>query len=95
MRIDERIVIQIPKHVQEATRTKRNTWIRHSILRAVWDIRNRLILDSHEDIFGLFRMTDCIEINIRGELETRDVSMEKWYSVRTMFNQRKKKEEGW
>lgn len=93
MKIDERIVIQIPKNIREATPTKRSTWVRHAILRSIWDIRNRIILDDAADIFGVFTMTDCIEVNLRGELEARDVSKEKWYSVRCTFNQRKKKKE--
>ena len=96
MKIDERIVIQIPKNIREATPTKRSTWVRHAILRTVWGIRNKIILDSAVDIFGVFTMTDCIEVNFRGELEAKDVSQEKWYAVRAMVRQRKrKKEEEW
>ena len=93
MKIDERIVIKIPKNIQEATATKRSTWFRHAVLRSIWDIRNRHILNDAVDIFGIFKMTDCIEVNLRGDLEVKDISMEKWYSMRCMFNQRKKKKE--
>ena len=93
MKIDERIVINIPKNIREATPTKRSTWIRHAILRTLWGIRTRFMLDEGVDIFGVYKMTDCIEVNLHGELETKDVSKEKWYIIRCMVNQRKKKKE--
>ena len=93
MNIKERIVIKIPKSIQKATTTKRSTWIRRSVLRAIWEVRNKVILEEGEDIFGLYKMTDCVEVNLSGYLDTRDVSEEKWYIVRAMMRQRKKKEE--
>lgn len=96
MKIDERIVIKIPRNIREASQTKRSTWVRHSILRSIWQVRNRFMLDHGVDIFGVYKMTDCIEVNFRGELETKDISKEKWYIIRCMVNQRKKKpEEEW
>lgn len=93
MEINERIVINMPKNIRDATPTKRSTWIRHAILRSIWGVRNRIILDKAVDIFSVYIMTDCVEVNIKGDFQTRDVSQEKWYSVRAMFNQRKKKKE--
>lgn len=93
MDINERIVINIPKNIREGSPTKRSTWIRHAILRSFWNVRNRIILDDGVDIFGVYTMTDSIEVNLRGSLEARDVSKEKWYIVRAMVRQRKKKEE--
>ncbi len=93
MKINERIVVKIPKSIQKATPTKRSTWIRHAILRAFWDVRNRIILEEGEDIFNIYKMSDCIEVNLSGYLDARDVSDEKWYIVRAMMRQRKKKEE--
>lgn len=95
MKIDERIVIPIPKNIREGSRTKRSTWVRHAILRAIWNARNRFMLDRGVDIFGVYKMTDCIEVNFRGELETKDISKEKWYIIRCMVNQRKKEKEEW
>lgn len=95
MDINERIVINIPKNILNATPTKKSTWLRHAILRNIWDLRNRIIVDAGVDIFGLYQMTDCIELNLKGVLEARDVSKEKWYTVRAMIRQRKKKEEEW
>ena len=95
MEIDERIVIKIPKNIREGSQTRRSTWVRHAILRSLWNVRNRYMLDSGVDIFGVYKMTDCIEVNFRGDLETKDISKEKWYIIRCMVNQRKKEKEEW
>lgn len=70
MKIDERIVIPVPKSVLSQGVRAKNMWVRHKLMRFVFDIRNRIMKETGEDIFGVFAMTDCIEINFKGELET-------------------------
>ena len=95
MEIRERVVIRIPPFVLGSTTRKRNIWIRPAILRAVWEVRNKYLVEGF-DIFNVFTMTDCIEVNLRGELEAMPISDEKRYSIRGMIRQRldkKKREE--
>lgn len=70
MKIDRRIVVNKPKSTRASSPRRQNLWTKRAVLRSVWDIRKRILEESGEDIFGLFVMDDCIEINIKGELET-------------------------
>ena len=92
MRLDERIVIRIPPSVRDATPRKRSTWIRHAILRGIWDVRNKYLVEG-VDIFNVFTMTDCVEVNLNGEVEAMPISDEKRYSIRGMIRQRLRKRE--
>lgn len=78
--------------MMSATTRKRNTWARRSILRAIWEVRNKHLLEG-VDIFNVFTMTDCIEVNLKGSVEAMPISDDKRYSIRGMMRQRLKKEE--
>ena len=92
MRLDERIVINIPKSVQGSTTRTRNAWVRRAVLRALWEVRNRRLVEGY-DILNVFTMTDCVEVNIKGDLEAMPISDEKRYSIRGMIRQRKERKE--
>lgn len=69
MQIDERFVVPIPKTVQNGTVRRRNAWIRKAVLRSLWDARVKKMVEDGVDIFGVFTMTDCVEVNLKGDLE--------------------------
>jgi len=92
MEIRERIVIRIPTFIRGSTTRKRNTWIRHAILRGIWEVRNKYLIEG-VDIFNVFTMTDCIEVNLRGDIEAMPISDEKRYSIRGMIRQRMTKKD--
>lgn len=71
MEIDERIVIQMPRTVAVRANSRgKKLWAKRACMRAVWDARWRILKETGEDIFNVFVMTDCVEVTIRGELET-------------------------
>lgn len=70
MKLDERIIVQVPKSLIPKGRRAKTMWVKHTLMKAILDYRNRIMRETGEDIFGVFAMTDCLEINIRGELET-------------------------
>ena len=69
-KIDETIVIQRPKTIIEGPVRGYGVWTRKAVLRAIWDIRMRLIKEKQIDIFQVYEMTDCIEVHIEGEFVT-------------------------
>lgn len=73
MQIDERIVVPIPKSAQDSSPRQRTAWVRRLVSRAIMEARGRILEQTQEDIFNVFVMTDCVEISIKGELETRTV----------------------
>ena len=68
-KIDERFVLNIPRSVQAGTVRRRNGWSRKNILKSLWKLRAKIIAEDGVDIFGVFNMTDCVEVNFKGELE--------------------------
>lgn len=71
MVIDERIVVKMPKSVAlKANPRGKKHWSKRACMRGVWAARCRILEETGEDIFNVFVMTDCVEISIRGELET-------------------------
>lgn len=70
MKIDERIVVPKGKRIQEGTAKTVCIWTRRQAMRNIWQIRCRILRETGEDIFRVFEMTDCIEVGIKGELET-------------------------
>ena len=71
MWVDERIVVKKSRYMRDdATIRKRVVWTRRAAMKAIWDTRCRILKERGEDIFHLFEMTDCIEVSIRGDLET-------------------------
>lgn len=70
MKISRRIVVNRPKTVQALGGRRQATWMRRAVLHEVWKLRREIIRETGEDIFGVFVMPDCIEININGELDT-------------------------
>lgn len=69
MKIDERIVIKMPKYIARGTNHKKAVWANAACRRAMWAARNRIIDGCGLDIFNVFIMTDCIEVTVRGDLE--------------------------
>lgn len=76
MNVDELIVIKMPKTTQNGNSRKRTTWSKRALLRAIWQIRDRILMATGEDIFNVFVMTDCVEARIRGDLLTTKVNLE-------------------
>lgn len=73
MTIDERIVVTIPKSARETSPRQRTAWVRRLVARAIMEARGRILEQTREDIFNVFVMSDCVEISIKGDLETRTV----------------------
>lgn len=73
MLIDERIVIEIPKSVHNRSRRQMTVWVKRLVSRAVMKARAEILERTNEDIFNVFLMTDCVEISIKGDLETLHV----------------------
>ncbi len=71
MDVDERIVVKIPRTVAELKARRRMVWIRRAVMKAMWEIREKVLLERGYDIFNLFVMTDCIEVSIKGDLEAK------------------------
>lgn len=69
MEIDERIVVEIPPSMRDNRRRKPH-WIKRNVIKALLEVRNRIGEETGEDIFNLFVMDDCIEITIKGQLES-------------------------
>ena len=69
MNVDERVVVKIPKTVQNGTVRRRNAWMRRAVLRVLWEKRIDRMVAEGVDIFGVYVMTDCIEVNLKGDLE--------------------------
>ena len=72
-KIDEKIVIQRPQSVIDGPTRGYGVWTRKAILRAIWEMRMRLIKEKQIDIFQVYEMTDCIEVHIEGEFVTMPV----------------------
>ena len=70
MRIDEHIVMEKPMTVRRGKLVKDAVWTRRSILKAVWELRTRIMDEQQVDIFQVYEMTDCIEVHIEGDFET-------------------------
>ena len=70
MKISRRIVINRPKNYPQKSGRVKAAWERRAILHEVWKLRRDIIRETGEDIFGVFTMPDCIEVNINGDLET-------------------------
>ena len=70
MKVSERRVIPKGKRIQDGRAKTVCIWTRRQAMRAIWDIRCSILKETGEDIFGLFEMTDCIEVSINGDLET-------------------------
>ena len=71
MKVDERIVIKMPKYISKGTNHRKAVWANAACRRALWVARNRIIDEQGLDIFNVFIMTDCIEVTVRGELEAK------------------------
>ena len=76
MEVDEVIVIKMPSSTKKGNSRKKTTWSKRACLRALWQIRDRILAESGEDIFNVFVMTDCVEARIRGDLQTTKVNLE-------------------
>ena len=70
MHIDEKIVIEKPMTVQKGTLYKDGVWTRRAIMRAIWDLRKRMIREHGVDLFQVYEMSDCIEVHVEGDFTT-------------------------
>jgi len=87
--IDEHTELEIPKTIRNASTTRRAAWIRRSILRYIWDVRNTYLMQGF-DIFGVAISPDRVEIDIHGDVRVTRVPDEKIYSVRWTVKSRKR-----
>jgi len=76
MQVDEVIVIKMPSSTKKGNSRKRTTWSKRACLRVLWQIRERILMETGEDIFNVFVMTDCVEARIKGDLMTTTVNIE-------------------
>ena len=88
MRIDDSITIERPKSAQGLSRLRNNVWIRHAIMRAIWEIRNRHLVSGF-DIFNVYSDDECVVVNIRGNIEACVVSESKVTTTKKMVRNRK------
>lgn len=63
-------MVDRPKSMQCRGGRVQAGWMRRAVLHELWKLRREIIRETGEDIFGVFVMPDCIEININGELDT-------------------------
>lgn len=70
MQIDERVVRKMPRSVQNASGHRRTSWKKRQAMQAVWEIRERVLRETGEDIFNVFVYPDRVEVNVRGEMDT-------------------------
>ena len=75
MEVEERIVYRMPKRIMEGSARHRMMWTRHQIMRGVMAIRDKILKETGEDIFSAFIMLDCVEVNIKGSLQTTRVEL--------------------
>lgn len=79
MNVDERIVVQIPKTVDKKSSRQKVVWLRKLVARAIMEAREKILKETQEDIFNVFVMTDCVEISIKGDVETKHADRRKDY----------------
>lgn len=79
MQVDERIVVQIPKTVNMKSRRQKIVWLRKLVARSIMAAREKILKETQEDIFNVFVMTDCVEITIKGDVETKHADKKKDY----------------
>ncbi len=79
MLVDERIVVQVPKTVDKKSSRQKVVWMRKLVARSIMAAREKILKETQEDIFNVFVMTDCVEITIKGELETKHADRKKDY----------------
>lgn len=70
MIIDERIVIPKGKCIQDSGAKRICIWRRRNAMRAIWDIRCRILKTTGEDIFHLYETQDSIEVGIHADMKT-------------------------
>lgn len=71
MKLNERIVIPNPKTYYTFMSPRgRAAWKRRAVRNAVYELRNRILRETGEDIFQVFYMSDCIEVNVVCDIET-------------------------
>lgn len=69
MFVEEKIVIKKPKTIREGSAKRAAVWTRHAFLSALYKLRIRIMNEHGFDIFGVYEMTDCVEVNIKGDFE--------------------------
>lgn len=72
MKIDERIVIQMPPSMKKKNLRGRRYWTRRAAMRAAWAARNKILKETGRDIFNVFLMDDCAEITIKGDFDAME-----------------------
>ena len=72
MKVEETIVIQMPPSVMKKNLRARNLWTKRNVKKAVWEARCRILRETGLDVFNVFVMTDCVEVTIRGDMETTE-----------------------
>ncbi len=73
MYLDEHILIQKPPTVQNKNLRFQGRWIHKAVLKAVWELRRRVMDEEGVDIFNVRERDGYIELAIRGELDAMDV----------------------
>lgn len=68
MKVNEHIVLNKPASVVgQRTRKAESVWVRRAVLRSIWRMRERIIVEHGIDIFQVYDMTDCVEVHIEGD----------------------------
>lgn len=72
MKVQETIVIKMPPSVTKMNRRSRNLWTKKAARKAVWEARCNILQETGLDVFNVFVMNDCVEVTIRGDMETTE-----------------------
>lgn len=91
MRIDEQAFVPMPVSARRYSRIKKNFWVRHAIIRALWEMRNKFIVEDGVDIFNVVLKDDGVTVTLRGIIDVSEVPEEKVNSIKSMFGRRKGK----
>jgi hypothetical protein len=81
MWIDERITKTMPGSIASASGHRRTAWLKRAARMAIWEIREKVMRETGEDIFNVIVTADRVEVTVRGEIDTtnRDAGDKKPY----------------
>jgi len=73
MWVNRTVVITKPESIRRAKLKIQSAWVRRAALRAVWDLRRRVIKETGQDILGIIDNPGNIVVNINGDLDARSI----------------------
>lgn len=87
MLVKEVLVVKKPATAIGKGRKNESVWTRKAALRAIWQLRIRIMLEQGIDIFQVYEMSDCIEVHIEGDFKGKEVDA-RWIKRREGIERR-------